>query len=352
MEVYLEWCLLEKVRFALAGCGEVAAKHAAAISALDGCELVAVYDCEQKTAEHFAEKYAARAYGDYQKLLKESGADVVDICTPSGLHAAMGIAAAGAGKHVLVEKPMALSLEDADTLIKACDQAGVKLGVVHQNRFNPAVLKLRKAMKAGLFGKVTHANATVRWNRNKAYYDRKPWRRTKSMGGGVLLNQAIHNIDLLQWMMGKVNSVFGYTASCLNRTAGEDVGIAVLRFANGALGVIEAASTIYPKNLEETISVFGEKGTVIIGGSSVGEIKIWKLADEVEGNTEGMQHCRSGAATHLHSIRDMAEAVLTGRQPVVDGREGIKALEIVLAVHKSCAAGREVILPMDITKGL
>ncbi|MFA4886189.1 MAG: Gfo/Idh/MocA family oxidoreductase, partial [Desulfotomaculaceae bacterium] len=248
---------MKKIRFALAGCGEVADKHAAAISALDECELVAVYDCGQKIAERFAERYAVKAYSDYQKLLEDPGVDVVNICTPSGFHAAMGIAAAGAGKHVLVEKPMALSLEDADALIETCEKAGVKLGVVHQNRFKPAVLKLRKAMEEGLFGKVTHANATVRWNRNKEYYDRKPWRRTKSMGGGVLLNQAIHNIDLLQWMMGKVISVFGYTTSCLNRTAGEDVGIAVLRFENGVLGVIEAASTIYPKSLEETIGVFG-----------------------------------------------------------------------------------------------
>jgi predicted dehydrogenase len=343
---------LKKLRFALAGCGEVADKHAAAISALEECELAAVYDCGQKIAGDFAQRYAVKAYSDYQKLLQESGADVVSICSPSCFHAAMGITAAGAGKHVLVEKPMALSLEDADALIKACASAGVKLGVVHQNRFTPAVLKLRKAMEEGLFGKVTHANATVRWNRSKEYYDRKPWRRSTGMGGGVLLNQAIHNIDLLQWIMGRVISVFGYTASCLKRTADEDVGIAVLRFESGALGVIEAASTIYPKNLEETISVFGERGTVIIGGSSIGDIRIWKFDSQLSEDNSGggNQHSGAGAPTHLSSIRDMAEAVITRRKPLVDGREGRKALEIILAIHESCADGKEVMLPMEITR--
>lgn len=342
---------MKKVKFALAGCGDMAAKHAEAIAALPDCELAAVYDIDQAPLQQLAGKYGARAYTDYLLLLEDPDLDVINICTPSGLHASMGVAAAGAGKNVLMEKPMALSLGDADMLIEACEKAGVTLGVVHQNRFKPAILRLSKAMEEGRFGRVMHANATVRWNRNKDYYGKKTWRRLKSMGGGVLLNQAIHNIDLLQWMMGRVVSVFGYTASNLGLSEGEDVGIAVLRFADGALGIVEASSAIYPRSLEETISIFGEKGTVIIGGASVGEVKIWQFNSPERDGVLGQDvNGSSGESPLVCCIGDMAQAVRAQGRPKVDGREGRKALEIILAIQQSSDTGKEVALPLGVTE--
>ncbi|MDD4169951.1 MAG: Gfo/Idh/MocA family oxidoreductase [Desulfotomaculaceae bacterium] len=339
--------MLKKIKFALTGCGNMAAKHAEAIAALPDCELAAVYDIDQAPLQQFAGKYGARAYADYLLLLEDPDLDVISICTPSGLHASMGVAAARAGKNVLVEKPMALSLDDADRLIEACEKAAVTLGVVHQNRFKPAILRLNRAMEEGRFGKVMHANATVRWNRNKDYYEQKTWRRLKDMGGGVLLNQAIHNIDLLQWMMGRVVSVFGYTAANLGLTEGEDVGVAVLRFAGGGLGIVEASSAVYPRSLEETISIFGEKGTVIIGGTSVGEVKVWKFnSPEKEGVLGPDVNGRSGESPLVCCIGDMAQAVRAQRKPKVDGREGRKALEIILAIQQSSVTGKEVVLPL------
>lgn len=335
---------MRRVGFALAGCGDVAVKHAEAITFLEGSELVGVYDSNETVMNSLARRYGSKAYGDYHSLLKDPGIDVVVICTPSGLHASMGIAAARAGKNILVEKPMALTIGDADALIKACEKDGVILGVVHQNRFKPAVSRLKRAVEGGRFGRISHANATVRWNRSKEYYGKKTWRRLKSMGGGVLINQAIHNIDLLQWIMGRVVSVFGYTSSRLGLTEGEDAGIAVLRFENGALGVVEAASTIYPKSLEETISVFGETGSAIIGGTSIGEIKLWQFSTpEVDLMSDEERQDISNSPRCL-CLENMAETVRTGGSPLVDGREGKKALEIILAIENSCAAGREVLL--------
>jgi predicted dehydrogenase len=197
----------QKIRFAIIGCGRIAPKHAESIAALSEAELVAVCDIVPELAQAFADKYQAEPYTDYLEMLKRADLDVVTIATPSGLHAEIGIAAAEAGKHVLVEKPMAMTLETADALIAACHKAGVKLGVIHQNRFNDSIKLLRKALEEGRFGKLTHGQATVRWNRNDNYYIQAPWRGTKLQDGGVLMNQSIHNIDLLQWTFGPVESV-------------------------------------------------------------------------------------------------------------------------------------------------
>jgi len=329
---------VKKLNFGIIGCGRIAYKHAEAIKKNVKANLLCVCDIIEERAAEYKDKYGAEAhFTDYRKMLEYSGLDVVNICTPSGMHAEMGIAAAQAGKHVIVEKPMALSLKDADDLIGACDESGVKLAVCFQNRFNPPVQKLRRALEEGRFGKLTHASAIVRWFRPQDYYDQAPWRGTRAMDGGCLMNQSIHNIDLLQWMMGPVESVFGYTATNLRKIECEDVGVAVLKFKNGALGVIEASTTIYPENLEETLNIFGEKGTVVLGGIAVNKIETWKFADSTDENGAIDQHQQDVPNVygfgHEALVEDFINAVINNSEPYITGREGRNALEVVLSIY-------------------
>jgi UDP-N-acetyl-2-amino-2-deoxyglucuronate dehydrogenase len=329
---------VKKLNIGIIGCGRIAYKHAEAIKKNEKANLLCVCDIIEERAREYKDKYGAEAhFTDYRKMLEYSGLDVVNICTPSGMHAEMGIAAAQAGKHVIVEKPMALSLKDADDLIEACDESGVKLAVCFQNRFNPPVQKLRRALEEGRFGKLTHASAIVRWFRPQDYYDQAPWRGTRAMDGGCLMNQSIHNIDLLQWMMGPVESVFGYTATNLRKIECEDVGVAVLKFKNGALGVIEASTTIYPENLEETLNIFGEKGTVVLGGIAVNKIETWKFADSTDENGAIDQHQQDVPNVygfgHEALVEDFINAVINNSEPYITGREGRNALEIVLSIY-------------------
>jgi len=329
---------VKKLNFGIIGCGRIAYKHAEAVSKNEQADLMCVCDIIEEKAVQYKDKYGAGDHcADYRRMLELPGLDAVSICTPSGMHAAMGIAAAKAGKHVVVEKPMALSLQDADDLINACEENGVKLAVCFQNRFNPPVQKLRRALEAGRFGRLTHGSAVIRWFRPQDYYDQAPWRGTWAMDGGCLMNQSIHDIDLLQWMLGPVESVFGYTATNLRKIEAEDVGVAVLKFKNGALGVIEASTTVYPENLEETLSIFGEKGTAVLGGIAVNKIETWKFAGltEENGATEPLQQDVPNVYGYGHAalIEDFIEAVHNDRKPYIDGREGRGALEIVLSIY-------------------
>lgn len=341
-----------KIRFAIIGCGRIAPKHAESIVALPEAELVAVCDIVPELAQAFADKYGAAPYTDYQEMLKRQDIDVVAIATPSGIHAEIGIAAAEAGKHVLVEKPMAMTLKTADALIAACRKAGVKLGVIHQNRFNASIKLLRKALTDGRFGRLTHGQASVRWNRNDNYYKQAPWRGTKLQDGGVLMNQSIHNIDLLQWTFGPVESVFGYTETFMRKIEMEDMGAAVIKFKNGAIGIIEAASTIYPKNIEETLNVFGETGSVIVGGIAVNRVEVWEFPDSEE---EKAQIFASQAGDppnvygygHREIISDMIEAIREDRETAIPGEEGRKALEIILAIYKCQATKEPITFPLQ-----
>lgn len=329
----------KKMRFAIIGCGRIAPKHAESIVALPEAELVAVCDIVPEKAQAFADKYGAKPYTSYEEMLAAEDIEVITIATPSDLHAPIGIAVAKAGKHVMVEKPMAMTLKSADELIQACKDSGVKLAVIHQNRFNKSVKLMRQALEEGRFGKLTHGQATVRWNRDDNYYAQAPWRGTKLQDGGVLMNQSIHNIDLLQWTFGPVESVFGYTTTAMRKIEMEDVGGAVIKFKNGAIGLIEAASTIYPKNIEETLNVFGETGSVIIGGIAVNRIETWEFPDsEVE-----KQQIFAGQESdppnvygfgHREIISDMIQAIWEDRTPAIPGEEGRKALEIILAIYK------------------
>jgi UDP-N-acetyl-2-amino-2-deoxyglucuronate dehydrogenase len=342
----------ELAKFAIIGCGRIATKHAEAIVNLPDGELVAVCDIIPERGQAFGDKYGAQFYNEYTELLAREDIDIVTIATPSDRHADIGIEAAKAGKHVLVEKPMAMTLESADALINACSDAGVKLGVIHQNRFNKAIKLLHWALEQGRFGKLTHGQATVRWNRDDNYYAQAPWRGTKLQDGGVLMNQSIHNIDLLQWMFGPVESVFGYTATNMRKIEMEDVGAAVIKFKCGALGLIEAASTIYPKNIEETLNVFGETGSVIVGGIAVNRIENWEFHDCEEEKQQIFASQESDPPTvygfgHRELFADMIQAIREDRKPAIPGEEGRKALEIILAIYKCQETKQPVIFPLS-----
>lgn len=332
------------IRFGIVGCGHIAKKHVAAIDAVENAELVAICDTNEERLKEFAREGVA-SYTDLGEMLK-ADVDVVSICTPSGIHADLTIQVAEAKKHVIVEKPMALTLEDADRMIDACEKNGVKLAVVHPNRFRPAVVELRRQLDRGAFGKIGHANATVRWNRNQAYYDQAPWRGTKAMDGGVLMNQAIHNMDLLLWMMGEVDEVSSYAATRIRDIEAEDTSVSVIRFKNGALGVLEAAVTIYPKNLEESLSIFGEHGTAVIGGPTANWIKHWTFEgmDEAEAELikQRVEKDPFGIPGHRCIIEDMCEAIREDRDPIVDGEAGRQALSFVVACQQAAETGKPV----------
>jgi UDP-N-acetyl-2-amino-2-deoxyglucuronate dehydrogenase len=338
------------VRVALVGCGRISASHVAAIDKVDGLDLVAVSDVDVGRARALAEERGIPAFRTIEELLGGADCDVVAVCTPSGLHPAHGIVAARAGKHVVTEKPMAISLADADGLVQACDAAGVHLFVVKQNRLNPPIQLLRRAVDKGRFGRIYLANTTVRWTRPQEYYDAAPWRGTWEFDGGAIMNQASHYVDLMQWLVGPVESVVAKTATLARRIETEDTGIAVLRFRSGALGVIEVTVLTHPRNFEGSITVLGEKGTVKIGGTAVNRVEHWQFA-EYDDDDKLIEAANTSPPTvygfgHEAYYRNVL-AVLRGEAtPGTDGREGRKSLELILGIYESAKTGREVPLPL------
>jgi UDP-N-acetyl-2-amino-2-deoxyglucuronate dehydrogenase len=338
------------VRVALVGCGRISGSHVAAIDKIDGLELVAVSDVEADRAKAVSEERGIPAFRTLEELLAAVECDVVAVCTPSGLHPAHGIVAARAGKHVVTEKPMAISLADADALVQACDAAGVHLFVVKQNRLNPPIQLLRRAVEKGRFGRIYLANTTVRWTRPQEYYDAAPWRGTWEFDGGAIMNQASHYVDLMQWLVGPVESVVAKTATLARRIETEDTGIAVLRFRSGALGVIEVTVLTHPRNFEGSIAILGEKGTVKIGGTAVNRVEHWQFADYDDddklvdaANTNPPTVYGFGHEAYYRNVL----AVLRGEaKPGTDGREGRKSLELILGIYESAKTGREVPLPL------
>ncbi|GGJ63901.1 putative dehydrogenase [Anoxybacillus voinovskiensis] len=335
------------VKFAIVGMGHIAKKHIEAIENTEGAVLAAVCDTNRERLTGFPEE--VKTYTDLETMLKENeDIAVVNICVPSGLHAKLTNIVANYKRHIIVEKPMALKIEDAEEMIRVAKENGVKLAVVHPNRFRPAIQKLKQKMEEGAFGKLSHANATVRWNRNQAYYDQAPWRGTKEFDGGVLMNQAIHDLDLMLWLMGPVESVQAMAATRLRHIETEDVAAAVVQFKNGALGVIEAATTIYPKNLEESIAIFGEKASVKIGGRTANFIETW----DIEGVTEEekaqviaeINNDPFGKPGHQCIVEDMIQAIREDREPIVTGEDGLAPVKLILAILESAETGRKVIL--------
>lgn len=326
------------VRFGIAGCGHIAKKHVSAIESIENANLTAVCDNNIDYAEAFAEQYRVSAYTDYDEFIMDPGIDAVIICTPSGLHASMGEKAASHGKHLLVEKPFVLDLNDGARLIEVSRKRGIKLGVVHPNRMKPVVQALYRAIKEDWFGKITHVNATLRWNRGPQYFQSAAWRGTRALDGGILFNQAIHNIDLLNWLVGPVDEVFAYSTTRLHDIEIEDVCVSTLKLRNGALGVIEAAVTLYPGNLEETLSVFGSDGTVVLGGKTLSKILQWKFSclSEEEANFQ-VDRINNGQSLvgHKEIIIDFVSAILNEREPLVTGEEALKTVKLIIAIYNS-----------------
>ncbi len=336
------------LNFALIGCGRIAPRHAQALQELPDAKLVAVCDIIERRVQHFAQTYGGASYTDYRYVLERPDVDVVSICVPSGLHAAIGQDVALAGKHVLIEKPIALNLADADALIETCKSAGVTLGVVLQNRFNPPMRDLRRLVDEGHLGNLLLGNATVRWYRPQEYYE-DGWHGTWAMDGGALMNQSIHHIDAMQWLMSDVESVFAYTGTLAHRIEVEDVGVAVLRFKSGALGVIEGSTITYPENIEGSVTLFGERGSVKVGGTALNRKVFWKVAGQLEHEREMLSHEAVDPPTvyghsHREQIAEMIAAILGGRPPSTCGCEARKSLALVCAIYESARSGREVFL--------
>ena len=327
------------MNFAIVGCGFIAKKHAKAIQEIEGAELVAVCDKVPATMEFYSEEYGAKAYNQLEDMLEKEQIDIVCICTPSGFHAPIAVQVANAKKHIIVEKPIAMTLEDTEKIIEACSINKVKLSVVHPNRFRPVVQELREILDSGILGKISHANCIVNWNRNQEYYDQAAWRGTKQYDGGVLMNQAIHNLDLLLWFMGKPKQVYSMEATRLRNIEAEDVSVGVIQFESGALSTVEASTTVYPKNFEESITIFGENGTVKIGGTNA----LYFEHLEVEGMTDNQINDLKdnikadpwGTPGHQWIIEDMISAIKENREPQVTGEDGRNALNLVLTFYES-----------------
>ncbi len=344
---------MEKLGFGIIGCGVIGPLHAEAIASLETAQLVAVADIVESRARALAVKYSVPCFLDYRELLQLPKVNVVNICVPSGLHAQIGIDAARAGKHVVVEKPIDTTLKKADQLIQTCREKGVKLAVISQHRFDPGAKKLKEVIEEGELGRLILGDAYVKWYRTQDYYDIAPWRGTLALdGGAALINQSIHTIDLLLWMMGEVKTLFAYTDRFVHQIEGEDVGVAVIRFGSGALGVIEGSTATYP-GFPERLEIHGENGSVVLeGGKST--ISSWEfktpvapLPLEEETAVTGAVDPRALAiASHRSQIVDMIEAITTGRPPLVSGEDGRKALEVILAINQSAGKKKEVSLPL------
>jgi UDP-N-acetyl-2-amino-2-deoxyglucuronate dehydrogenase len=339
-----------EIRVALVGCGRISANHFDAIQKVDGVRLTAVADSDEDRARTAGAAQRVPWYSSYAELLKHADCDVVTICTPSGLHSSQGIAAARAGKHVITEKPMSITLEQADALVQACDDAGVRLFVVKQNRLNPSIQLLKRAVDKGRFGRIYLANTTVRWQRPQEYYDAASWRGTWEFDGGAFMNQASHYVDLIQWLVGPVESVVAKTATQARRIEAEDSGVAVLKFRNGALGVIEVNVLTYPRNWEGSISIIGERGTAKIGGTAVNRVEHWQFA-EYDDDDKQIEAASTNPPSvygfgHEGYYRNVLAALRGEAQPETDGRAGRKSLELILGIYESAKTGRDVPLPL------
>lgn len=346
-----------KMKYALIGCGRIAVNHMKAAINND-LEIVAVCDVLPEKMEGILEKYdlqenvTIKRYTDYKEMIGAERPDLVSIATESGIHAEIALYCIDNNVNVIIEKPMAMSIEDADKIIALAKEKNVKVSACHQNRFNIAVQELRKAIEAGRFGKLSHGSIHVRWNRNKGYYDQASWRGTWAQDGGALMNQCIHGIDLLRWMMGdEIEEIYGATRQQFHDyLEAEDVGMAVIKFKNGAIGTIEGTTNVYPKNLEETLYIFGEKGTVKIGGTSTNNIDVWEFADETKEDqlNKGLQEQTSNVYGNGHTslFADVVDAIENDRSPYVDAVAGRNALEVVLAIYKSQKEGKLVQIPL------
>jgi len=347
------------IGFGLVGCGMISAFHARAIKDIKGAKVVALHDPFPENAKKIQELVGGCAvYTDYKEFLKHKGLDIVNVCTPSGAHMDPAVEAAKAGKHVVVEKPLEITLPRCDKIIDTCDKNKVKLCTIFPSRFSPANIALKAAVDSGKFGKLTLADSYVKWWRTQEYYDRGGWRGTWKMdGGGAFMNQAIHNVDLMYWFMGDVAEVNAMTDTLAHeRIEVEDVGVATIRFKNGALGVMEATTSAYPGLLKKT-EIHGTKGTVIVEQD---DVLLWQFEKEtakdrsirekftkrVGGGGGASDPSAISYTGHMEQLKDFVKAVQTGSSPRVDGAEGRKSVEIIMAIYKSAKTRKIVELPL------
>jgi predicted dehydrogenase len=342
---------MEKVRFALIGCGKISKKHVQAIqTGLEDAEITAVCDKIPERAAVYAQKFKIPFFTDVHEMMRVAGdrIDIVNVLTPSGLHVQNVLELVEYGKPLVVEKPIALKLEEADKIIHACDQNGVKIFVVHQNRYNLPVIKTREALEQGRFGKLVMGTVRLRWKRDQAYYDEEKWRGTWAHDGGVFTNQASHHIDMLTWFMGGVDSVKAVGVTRLVNIECEDTGAAILRFSSGAIGIIEVTTATRPKDLEGSISILGAKGSVIIGGFFMNELQTWEfdhhqpiddvIFEKYGKNPEGWGY------NLTEYLKGVISSVKNNRTGLVDGLEGRKSLELISAIYESIETGDEITL--------
>lgn len=346
------------MKYALIGCGRISTNHIKA-ALNNSFDIIAVCDVIPEHMEQLLDKHGIvnnteiKRYTDYKKMISENEIELISIATESGLHAQIALYCIEQGINVIIEKPMAMSMADADRIIEVSEKMGVKVAACHQNRFNIAVQKMRKALDAGRFGKISHGSIHVRWNRNQDYYMQAPWRGTWEQDGGALMNQCIHGIDLLRWMMGdEVESVYGVTKQQFHDyLEAEDIGMAIVKFKNGAVATIEGTTNVYPHNLEETLYLFGEKGTVKLGGKSTNNIDVWDFADETveDIGNKGLEEATSNVYGNGHTslFADMMNAIRENRSPYVDAKAGRRALEMILAIYKSQKTGEIVQFPLN-----
>lgn len=346
------------MRYALIGCGRISTNHIKA--AIDNkLNIAALCDVRSEQMDILMKKHnlqsncSIKKYTDYKKMIEEIHPELISIATESGLHAEIACYCIKHSIHVIIEKPIALSIKDADEIIRLSEKKNVKVSACHQNRFNIAVQEMRKALEEKRFGKLSHGSVNIRWNRNQDYYCQAPWRGTWSQDGGALMNQCIHGIDLLRWTFGReIEEVYGVTKQQFHHyIEAEDIGVAIIKFKSGAIATIEGTTNVYPQNLEETLYVFGEKGSVKIGGKSANNIEIWRFADK-QNLDEEIQFLKEKTADvygngHTSLFADVIDSIKKDRRPYVDAYAGKEAMELVLAIYKSQKEGKTVKLPLE-----
>lgn len=336
-------------RFSLVGCGRIAQRHAELLGGghISGAGLAGVCDVEPEKARSLGEKYGVPWFTDANEMMREVPCDVVSILTDSGSHADLTVALAPYGRHIIVEKPMALTLDDADRMIRVCDANGIRLFVVKQNRFNVPIVKTRQALDAGRFGKIVLGTVRVRWCRKQDYYDQASWRGKWATDGGVLSNQASHHVDVLEWMLGDVASVFAMGRTALVDIEAEDTAVVVLRFTSGALGIIEATTATRPKDLEGSLSILGELGSVEVGGFALNQMKTWQFTqpgpeDESVLTEYSVNPPDVYGFGHRSYYEHVVECLTDNKAQLIDGLEGRRSLELITAIYESIESGKEV----------
>lgn len=339
------------LKVALVGCGRIAKRHSELLGndKIKNASLVSVCDTDKNKAEKISKQFNVPYYLDMDEMMKKEQVDAVVVLTESGNHAKHVVNLSKYGKHIIVEKPMALTLNDADQMINSCDKNNCKLFIVKQNRFNLPVIKLKEALISGRFGKLVLGTVRVRWARPQSYYDQDAWRGTWALDGGVLTNQASHHIDMLEWMMGDVESVFAKTNTSLVNIEAEDTAVVTLKFKNGALGIIEATTATRPNDLEGSISILGERGSVVISGFAVNKMETWNFEKKMDGDDEVLEKYSVNPPNvygfgHQAYYEHIVDCIKNNKKHLIDGISGRKSLELITAIYHSQETGKEVFL--------